>query len=147
MFSSSNILLLGGLSVAGLTRAQAPAVVTEAAVVSLAAGAVCACTQLASQFGAELLGTNSTNYAAEAINYWDIRADLAPQCIFMPSDADEVAAGVSIIVSCGAQFAVRGGGHMAICRDPSKAGPRDYADMSQSSTPAQTTSTVVCYWP
>lgn len=81
-------------------------------ITNLTTGANCACTQLASTYGDLVILPNSTNYTAEATDYWDIRADLLPGCIFMPSDASQVADAVSTFVSCGAQFAIRGGGHM-----------------------------------
>ncbi|KAH8805327.1 putative FAD-binding oxidoreductase [Xylogone sp. PMI_703] len=77
-------------------------------------GARCACAELASKYGGLLLSANSTAYMAEATDYWDLRADLLPRCIFTPTAADQVASAVSIFTSCGAQFAVRGGGHMNV---------------------------------
>ncbi|ETS74384.1 hypothetical protein PFICI_14250 [Pestalotiopsis fici W106-1] len=79
---------------------------------TLSAGADCACGQLAAQFGNSLLTTNSTNYTVQAQDYYDIRAVLAPKCIFLPNDAAEVASGMAILASCGAQFAIRAVGHM-----------------------------------
>jgi FAD/FMN-containing dehydrogenase len=37
-----------------------------------------------------------------------------PECVFRPSSADEVAQAVQIMQDTQTQFAVRGGGHMAI---------------------------------
>lgn len=78
------------------------------------AGASCACTQLAALQSKELLLPNSTNYKAEATDYWDLRSNLSPGCIFLPSSAEEVSSAVKILVSCNAQFAVRAGGHMNV---------------------------------
>ncbi|KAH9204876.1 hypothetical protein DL95DRAFT_430208 [Leptodontidium sp. 2 PMI_412] len=76
-------------------------------------GATCACAQLAAVYGDLVLYRNATNYSIENLDFWDVRsADLKTQCVFLPNNADEVAAGVSIIVGCGSQFAIRGGGHM-----------------------------------
>ncbi|PMD31866.1 FAD-binding domain-containing protein [Hyaloscypha variabilis F] len=102
----SNLSLAGCLLAAAVTSAQ------NLTIANLTAGANCACTQLASTYGGQVLTSNSTNYTAEATDYWDIRADLLPGCIFSPANADEVAAAVSTFTSCGAQFAIRGGGHM-----------------------------------
>ncbi|EQB45410.1 FAD binding domain-containing protein [Colletotrichum gloeosporioides Cg-14] len=66
----------------------------------------------AAQFGNLLLGSNLTDYTTQAEDFYDIRAVLVPRCIFMPTDADQVASGDSILASCGAQFAIRAGGHM-----------------------------------
>ncbi|KAF3811783.1 hypothetical protein GCG54_00014535 [Colletotrichum gloeosporioides] len=79
---------------------------------SLSIGADCACNKLSAQFGNLLLGSNSTGYTTQAEDFYDIRAVLEPRCIFMPTDADQIASGVSILASCGAQFAIRAGGHM-----------------------------------
>ncbi|KAI0103627.1 FAD-binding domain-containing protein [Nemania sp. FL0031] len=81
-------------------------------VVSLEAGASCGCTQLASQYGSLVLFPNSTNYSTERIEYWDVRSDQEPACIFLPDETNQVAKVVSILSSCGSQFAIRGGGHM-----------------------------------
>lgn len=83
-------------------------------VADLATGANCACTKLAATYGDLVLTSNSTNYTAQSTDYWDVRADLLPGCIFLPTTADQVADAVSTFTSCGAQFAVRGGGHMNV---------------------------------
>ena len=108
MMLSSKLFLTGSLLAAVIVSAQ------NLTIASLSAGASCACTQLASNYGSLVLFSNSTNYTAEAMNYWDVRADLLPGCIFMPSEADQVADAVSTFTSCGAQFAIRGGGHMNV---------------------------------
>ncbi|KAK2772670.1 FAD binding domain-containing protein [Colletotrichum kahawae] len=79
---------------------------------SLSIGADCACSKLSAQFGDLLLDISSDDYTTQAEDFYDIRAVLEPRCIFMPTDADQVASGVSILASCGAQFAIRAGGHM-----------------------------------
>ena len=103
------------LSLAGSLLAAVVASTQNITIADLTTGANCACTQLASNYGSLVLISNSTNYTAEATDYWDIRADLLPGCIFIPSDADQVADAVSTFTSCGTQFAIRGGGHMNVC--------------------------------
>lgn len=83
-------------------------------VANLTAGANCACTQLAAKYGDLVLTSNSTNYTTQSTDYWDVRADLLPGCIFLPSAVDQVADAVSTFVSCGAQFAIRSGRHMNV---------------------------------
>ncbi|KPM35586.1 hypothetical protein AK830_g10986 [Neonectria ditissima] len=99
-------LLFTTISGAALTHAQ------ELPSVKLATGAECACTRLSTEYGSSVLGSNSTKYAAEAKENWDVRANLLPKCIFFPKDADEVADALSTFTDCGTQFAIRGGGHM-----------------------------------
>lgn len=100
--------------IAQLVSAACAAEVAEIPVATLAEGAACACRQLASQYGNLTLYGNSTGYTEQSINYWDTRSDLAPNCIFLPTDKDQVAKAISIFASCGTQFAVRGGGHMNV---------------------------------
>lgn len=70
--------------------------------------------QLAATYGDAVLYQNSSNYMTESINNWDKRCNLEPKCIFMPSEADQVSKALSVLSSCGAQFAIRGGGHMNV---------------------------------
>lgn len=116
---STKFLLLSSVSTGALASATLAAV-SKLPVVSLSEGASCACSQLMTQYGPEVLGVNSTSYTAEATNYWDVRANLSPSCIFLPTDADQVANAVAIISSCGAQFAIRGGGHMNVLFKPAQ---------------------------
>jgi hypothetical protein len=88
--------------------------VTQVPAVSLAEGAACACAQLSDVYANLTLFSNSTNYVTEATNYWDIRSDLLPQCIFLPTSEDQVAHAITTLASCGAQFAMRGCGHMNV---------------------------------
>ncbi len=74
----------------------------------------CACSALSQKYPSSLLTPTSANYSEESKNYWDIRASFAPACIFFPTSADEVSAAVTTFVSCKAQFAIRGGGHMNV---------------------------------
>lgn len=87
---------------------------TPTTAVSLAEGATCACAQLSNAYANLTLFGNSTNYVAEATNYWDIRSDLLPECIFLPTNKDQVAYAVNTLTSCEAQFAMRGRGHMNV---------------------------------
>ncbi|EAW17185.1 FAD-binding oxidoreductase [Aspergillus fischeri NRRL 181] len=75
-------------------------------------GTPCACAQLESFYPDKLLFPSSAKYTVEATSYWDIRSDLHPSCIFLPTTAEEVANAVKILTHCDAHFAVRGGGHM-----------------------------------
>ncbi|KAH8890360.1 putative FAD-binding oxidoreductase [Thozetella sp. PMI_491] len=72
----------------------------------------CPCTQLQSQFPGQVLTSDSANYTAERTAYWDVRSDQSPTCIFLPTEASQVAAAMGILQSNKAEFAVRGGGHM-----------------------------------
>ncbi|KAF7551803.1 hypothetical protein G7Z17_g4756 [Cylindrodendrum hubeiense] len=104
-------MLLSALFFATLSGA-AVTCASEVPVVDLSTGATCACSKLSAEYGSAVLGSNSTNYTLESTAVWDIRSYLSPKCIFLPTNADQVADAVSIFASCGAQFAVRGGGHM-----------------------------------
>ena len=96
------------LLVAGATASWASAKNT-----TTCAGVGGACTALSTQFGNQLLFPTSANYTSENLQYWDVRdSDLASSCIFLPTTADQVATAVSLFNTCGAEFAVRGGGHM-----------------------------------
>jgi hypothetical protein len=97
-------------------------------IADLSSGASCACAHLTSKYGNLVLAPNSTQYTAEATDFWDVRSDLLPRCIFLPAKADQVAEAVSTFVSCGAQFAIRGGGHMNV----GNAGTRDINEESAS---------------
>jgi hypothetical protein len=79
---------------------------------------VCACSQLQSLYPSALLTPESANYTAEATNFWDIRSNLSPACIFLPSIADQVEKAVRIFNKCNAPFAIRGGGHMNVSLKP-----------------------------
>ncbi|KAJ5502247.1 hypothetical protein N7463_005121 [Penicillium fimorum] len=74
----------------------------------LTVGASCACKKLSTSYPKQYISPTSPNYNEQATHYWDARADLSPACIFMPTDADQVAAAVKVFVQCDAQFAVRG---------------------------------------
>lgn len=73
-----------------------------------------ACAQLQSAYPKELLMPNSSDYESERINFWDIRSNKEPACIFLPTTADAVAEAVTIFHKEKAQFAIRGGGHMNV---------------------------------
>ncbi|KAF7525744.1 hypothetical protein G7054_g10988 [Neopestalotiopsis clavispora] len=105
MIPSITLFLSGFVTIAAGCSTQLP-------IVPLEQGAACACMQLAATYGDAVLYQNSSNYMTESINNWDKRCNLEPKCIFMPSEADQVSKALSVLSSCGAQFAIRGGGHM-----------------------------------
>lgn len=53
-------------------------------------------------------------YEYESTQFWSNNELMDPECVFRPSSADEVAQAVQIMQDTKTQFAVRGGGHMAI---------------------------------
>ena len=53
-------------------------------------------------------------YEYENTRFWSNNEIMDPECVFRPSSADEVAQAVQIMQDTNTQFAVRGGGHMAI---------------------------------
>ena len=87
---------------------------TAVSTVDLGTGARCACSKLAVSYSNLIVYPWSANYTSQVTNYWDIRADLDPACIFLPTSAEQVADAVGLFATCGAQFAVRGGGHMNV---------------------------------
>jgi FAD/FMN-containing dehydrogenase len=85
----------------------------------LTKGAVCACSKLSRAYSG-IISPNGANYTAQAADaYWDVRANLSPACIFLPSTADEISKALDIFQTCDAQFAVRGGGHMNVSNSAS----------------------------
>ncbi|KAJ5295011.1 hypothetical protein N7508_009832 [Penicillium antarcticum] len=88
-------------------------IVTSSGTLGIPNDASCACAKLAHSMPKRMLLPGSTNYTIETVDkLWDIRADLSPACVVVPNTANEVSQAVENIVSCNAQFAVRGGGHM-----------------------------------
>lgn len=87
---------------------------TAVSTVDLETGARCACSKLAVSYSNLLVYPGSASYTSQVTSYWDIRADLDPACIFLPTSAEQVADAVGLFATCGAQFAVRGGGHMNV---------------------------------
>ncbi|KAF9872084.1 FAD binding domain-containing protein [Colletotrichum karsti] len=71
-----------------------------------------ACDQLSAHASNSTLFPNSTAYETQRINVWDVRANLNPACIYMPTSAEDVAKAVEIFHTNKAPFAVKGGGHM-----------------------------------
>lgn len=53
-------------------------------------------------------------YEYESKQFWSNNELMDPECVFRPTSADEVAQAVQIMQDTNTQFAVRGGGHMAI---------------------------------
>ncbi|KAJ6137590.1 hypothetical protein N7471_004076 [Penicillium samsonianum] len=111
-------LSLSGLAYANLSSASASATVTgflstSSGTLQVPKGASCACAKLSRSMPKSVILPGSANYTTQTVdNYWDIRADLSPACVFVPNTAAEVSQAVKIIGACDAQFAVRGGGHM-----------------------------------
>lgn len=89
-------------------------VTTSLGAFNLTTAAAAACEALSTSYSSQVLFPNSTNYTAQATDYWDVRADLTPACIFLPTTADQVADAVKTLGAANAQFAVRGGGHMNV---------------------------------
>lgn len=80
----------------------------------LTKGAACAGGKLTRQFSG-IITPNCATYTVQAADaHWDVRADLSPACIFLPSTANEISKALEIFRTCDAQFAVRGGGHMNV---------------------------------
>ncbi|QKX55035.1 uncharacterized protein TRUGW13939_02126 [Talaromyces rugulosus] len=110
--------LLAFASIACIGHASAPdtlagtSVITSLGASNLTTGAACACNKLCALYSNLVIFPSSANYTEQATYYWDVRADLSPACIFLPTTANEVATAVKHLVQCNAQFAVRGGGHM-----------------------------------
>jgi hypothetical protein len=74
-----------------------------------------ACDQLHNAYPELLYLPNTTEYTYEITNVWDKkRSNLIPACVFRPTIADQVAKAISTFSTLGAQFAVRGGGHMNV---------------------------------
>ena len=72
------------------------------------------CAVLAGHYNQSVLFSNSQNYTIQATDYWDVRSDLLPQCIFLPTTAEQVSHAVSLLNHHDTQFAVRSGGHMNV---------------------------------
>jgi hypothetical protein len=113
-------LSLSGLAYASSSSASASAtltgtLVTSSGTLQVPKGASCACAKLSRSIPGSVILPGSTNYTTQTVdNYWDIRADLSPACVLVPSSASEVSQALKIITSCDSQFAVRGGGHMNV---------------------------------
>lgn len=73
-----------------------------------------ACSELSQKHPESVLLPTSASFLNETLNYWDVRSAVAPACMFFPGSADEVAEALSILTTCEAQFAIRGGGHMNV---------------------------------
>ncbi|KAI5787707.1 hypothetical protein DFH27DRAFT_222679 [Peziza echinospora] len=80
-----------------------------------ASGVDCACAVLQKlEDKADVLekSSNSTQYLEEANRHFSQTDYKKPSCIFLPVEAADVARAVAVLDTCGAVFAVRGGGHM-----------------------------------
>lgn len=111
---------------------------------SISVGASCACALLTASFPTLVLTNTSSNYSTENVDFWDVRsADFSPACMFLPEDAQMVADGVKILAGCGAQFAVRGGGHMNVSSPSWFAEISKNRQLTTNSSQVQTISTMV----
>lgn len=77
-------------------------------------GSLCGCKLLSLLSPANVHFPGSATYTSEQASYWSATARLAPRCIFTPSTAKEVSAGVQVATICKSEFAMRGGGHMPV---------------------------------
>jgi hypothetical protein len=100
-----------------LSKVIAPLLLTTAAAVTVSVG------KKSSSNGCDALSENVPNtifyrgddvYKYENTQFWSNNELMDPECVFRPSSADEVAQAVQIMQDTNTQFAVRGGGHMAI---------------------------------
>ena len=89
----------------------------------LAAAAATSTKRQSNSNGCDALSKNVPNtifyrgddvYKYESKQFWSNNEIMDPECVFRPSSADEVAQAVQIMQDTNTQFAVRGGGHMAI---------------------------------
>lgn len=77
-------------------------------------GSTCGCSSLEWLFPGMILRPSTDEYSQETTYYWDRRGVLAPSCVFVPAASIDLAIGVVALKLCGAEFAVRGGGHMPV---------------------------------
>lgn len=114
------------LSLLGLATASSNSIsLTD--VVMPQKGASCACKRLSAKFDGVIFPNNTTYTTQAADKYWDIRADLSPACVFLPTSADEISKAMSLFNSCNAQFAIRGGGHMNVSQVLDQPGQIEYS--------------------
>jgi hypothetical protein len=120
LFSRSS--LLASLAVCPLVHANQS--VTAADVASITSlkkgtfgttmGSTCACNILSFLFRENVLHPGSAEYTTQATAYFDLREDLSPKCVFVPTSENDLAKGVVTLDICQSQFAIRGGGHMPV---------------------------------
>lgn len=84
-------------------------------------GSACACGVLDIVLPGKVIHPGTTDYTNETTHYYDKREDLAPKCVFVPGRAGDVALGVVALKLCKSPFAVRGGGHMPVSLNNSRA--------------------------
>lgn len=70
-----------------------------------------ACAQLKSAFPNNYVDQSSANYTIKEDLNWSSNCRLPAACFFSPTNKEQVARGLSIVVKAGSQFAVRNGGH------------------------------------
>jgi hypothetical protein len=98
-------LVRGGDS--NLYSERAAIITCQASTFGTTLGSTCACANLKERFPNEVLFPNSTAYFAQATDYYDLRADLSPKCIFFPASAEDISKGIIILDICQSQFAIR----------------------------------------
>ena len=106
-------------------------------------GVDCACSALLRKNPSSVLLPASATFEAQTKHFWDVRSAVIPSCMVFPSDVDEVSEALTVLASCNAQFAVRGGGHMNVSFY-SIAGPNSV--LTKNSIRGRTTSRVAFYW-
>lgn len=62
----------------------------------------------------KVLFPGSTAYQAEDTQFYDLREDLSPKCIFVPANTNDVVKGVVALEVCKSEFAIRGASHMPV---------------------------------
>ncbi|PGH08073.1 hypothetical protein AJ79_06073 [Helicocarpus griseus UAMH5409] len=72
------------------------------------------CQTLDKQYPETIFYPGSKTYKDENENYWSPTTYSNPACVFVPSNADQVAGAVKVLANSDIKFAVRGGGHMPI---------------------------------
>ncbi|KAK6603098.1 FAD binding domain-containing protein [Botrytis cinerea] len=102
VYAASNVSVTNS-SLAGTT------VTTDYGTFTYSDASACACSQLSTSYPEHLYFPNTSNYTYYNLEAWDVRTNADPACVFSPTSADQVAAGVGIISTCDAQFAIRGG--------------------------------------
>ncbi|KAL2829468.1 hypothetical protein BDW59DRAFT_159056 [Aspergillus cavernicola] len=108
--SIRRLLSLGGIALLGLVDQALCQNTTSAG----RAGAIEACDRLRQEFRPQLFPVGTSNYEAQSHLPWSETCLLTPQCVFLPSDASDVARAVQIIADAQSPFAVISGGHMPV---------------------------------
>jgi hypothetical protein len=100
-----------------LSKVIAPLLLSTAAAVTVTIGKQSnsnGCDALSENVPGTIFYRGDDVYKYENTQFWSNNELMDPECVFRPSSADEVAQAVQIMQDTNTQFAVRGGGHMAI---------------------------------